>query len=196
MDRRAALAILAAALLIQVWDLAPLARSVKAGTAGRGREFTSSTDPWRAIASAAKWIYVPPDIVGPDVENIEILLKLGSIAFPGRIPMNRFYYAQDMSTAAETSVNVAEDKKVLAGDNLDPGVLYLINNNILEAWTRTEAPALSRLALFDGRLIVPPADARRTYRGCSISRPPLLSLSLYETREGLQRRVRARPRHP
>ncbi len=163
-DRRAALAILAAALLIQVWDLAPLARSVKAGTAGRGREFTSSTDPWRAIASAAKWIYVPPDIVGPDVENIEILLKLGSIAFPGRIPMNRFYYAH-VSTAAETSVNVAEDKKVLAGDNLDRGVLYLINNNILEAWTRTEAPALSRLALFDGRLIVPPADARENLSG-------------------------------
>ena len=159
-DRRAALAILAAALLVQLWDLAPLARSIKAGTAGRGREFTSSTDPWRAIASAAKWIYVSPDIVGPDVENIAILLELGSIAFPGRIPMNRFYYAQDMSTASETSVNVAEDKKVLAGDNLDPGVLYLINNNILEAWTRTEAPALSRLALFDGRLIVPPADAR------------------------------------
>jgi hypothetical protein len=160
MDRRAALAILAAAFLIQVSDLAPLARSVKAGTAGRGREFTSSTDPWRAIASAAKWIYVSPDIVGPDVENIAILLKLGSIAFPRRMPMNRFYYAQDMSTAAETSVNVAEDKKVLAGDNLDPGVLYLINNNILEAWTRTEAPALSRLALFDGRLTVPPADAQ------------------------------------
>ncbi len=159
-DRRAALAILTAALLIQVWDLAPLARSVKAGTAGRGREFTSSTDPWRAIASAAKWIYVSPDIVGPDVENIAILLKLGSIAFPRRIPMNWFYYAQDMSTAAETSVNIAEDKKVLAGDNLDPGVLYLINNSILELWTRTGAPALSRLALFDGRLIVPPADAR------------------------------------
>ena len=35
-----------------------------------------------------------------------------------------------MSTAAETSANVAEDKKVLAGENLDPGALYLINNNI------------------------------------------------------------------
>jgi hypothetical protein len=79
--------------------------------------------------------------------------------------MNRFYFAQEMSTAAETSVNVAEDKKVFAGDNLDPGVLYLINNNILEAWTRTEAPALRRLALFDGRLIVPPADARPSPAG-------------------------------
>ena len=74
--------------------------------------------------------------------------------------MNWFYYAQEMSTEAQTSVNTAEDKKVLAGENLDPGVLYLIDNNILEAWTRTEAQALSRLVIFDGRLIVPPADAR------------------------------------
>jgi hypothetical protein len=159
MDQKAALAILAAALLTQIWDLAPLARSVRTGTAGQGRELTSSTDLWRPITSAAKRIYVSPDIVGPDVENIEILLKLGSIAFPGRIPMNRFYYAQDMSTEAQTSANAAEDKKVLAGENLEPGVLYLINTNILDAWTRTQAPALSRLALFDSRLIVPPADA-------------------------------------
>ena len=94
-DRRAALAILAFALLIQVWRPGSLGQIRTApATAGRGREFTSSTDPWRAIASAAKWIYIPPDIVGPEIENIEILLKLGSIAFPGRIPMNRFYYAQ------------------------------------------------------------------------------------------------------
>jgi hypothetical protein len=164
-DRRAALAILAAALLVQVWDLAPLARSVRAGTAGRQRELTSDADPWRAIASAAKWIYVSPDIVGPDVENIEILLKLGSIAFPRGIPMNRFYFAQDMSTAAETGANIAEDREVLAGENLDPGALYLINNNIRDAWTRTDAPALSRLAIFDGRLIVPPTDAREKLSG-------------------------------
>jgi hypothetical protein len=178
-DRRAALAILAAALLIQVWDLAPLGRSVKAGTAGRGRELTSSTDPWRAIASAAKWIYVSPDIVGPDVKNIAILLKLGSIAFPGKIPMNRFYYAQDMSTGAQTGSNVADDKKVLAGESLDPGVLYLINNNILEAWTRSEAPALSRLVIFDGRLIVPPADARPNPAGLLRFAPPASDASLY-----------------
>jgi Family of unknown function (DUF6311) len=160
MDGSAALAILAAALLIQVWDLAPLARSVRAGTAGRGRELTTSADAWRPIASTAKWIYVCPDIMGPDVENIEILLKLGSIAFPRRIPMNRFYFAQDMSTEAQASANAAEDKKVLAGENLDPGVLYLIDNKILDVWTRAQPPALSRLALFDGRLIVSPADAR------------------------------------
>jgi hypothetical protein len=159
MDQRAALAILAAALLIQIWDLAPLARSVRTGTAGQGRELTSNTDLWRPIVSAAKWIYVSPEIVGPDVENIEILLKLGSIAFPSKIPMTRFYYAQDMSTDAQTSANAAEDKKVLAGENLEPGALYLIDNNILDAWTRTQAPALSRLALFDSRLIVPPADS-------------------------------------
>ena len=164
-DRRAALAILAAALLVQVWDLAPLARSVRAGTAGRERELTSDADPWRAIASAAKWIYVSPDMVGPDVENIAILLKLGSIAFPRGIPMNCFYFAQDMSTAAETGANIAEDREVLAGENLDPGALYLINNNIRDAWTRTDAPALSRLAIFDGRLIVPPADAREKLSG-------------------------------
>ena len=82
MDRRAALAILAAAFLIQVSDLAPLARSVKAGTAGRGREFTSSTDPWRAIASAAKWIYVSPDIVGPHKDNIAGYWSLAASPFP------------------------------------------------------------------------------------------------------------------
>ena len=178
-DRRAALAILAAAFLIQVWDLAPLARSVKAGTAGRGREFTSSTDPWRAIVSAAKWIYVSPDIVGPHIDNIEIL-ELGSIAFPAGIPMNRFYYAQEMSTEAQTSANAAEDKKVLAGENLEPGVLYLIDNNTLEAWTRTEAQALSRLVIFDGRLIVPPADARPNPAGLLHFAPSASDVSLYE----------------
>ena len=34
--------------------------------------------------------------------------------------MNRFYYAQEMSTEAQTSANAAEDKKVLAGENLEP----------------------------------------------------------------------------
>jgi hypothetical protein len=151
-NRRAALAILVSALLIQIVDLAPLARSVRAATTPRGRVLTPSTDPWRTIASPAKWIYVNPDVVGWKIEENEILLRLGGIAFPQRIPMNRFYFAQDMSTAAETSANVAQDQKVLAGEDLDPRVLYLINNNILDAWTRTEAPALNRLVLFDGRL--------------------------------------------
>ena len=179
LDRRAALAILAAAFLIQVWDLAPLARSIKAGTAGRGRELTSSTDPWRAIASAAKWIYVSPDIVGPHIDNTGIL-ELGSIAFPAGIPMNWFYYAQEMSTEAQTSANAAEDKKVLAGENLEPGVLYLIDSNTLEAWTRTEAQALSRLVIFDGRLIVPPADARLNPAGLLHFAPSASNVSLYE----------------
>jgi hypothetical protein len=179
MDRRAALAILAAAFLIQVSDLAPLARSVKAGTAGRGRELTSSTNPWRAIVSAAKWIYVSPDIVGPHKDNTGIL-ELGSIAFPAGIPMNRFYYAQEMSTEAQTSANAAEDKKVLAGENLEPGVLYWIDSNTLEAWTRTEAQALSRLVIFDGRLIVPPADARPNPAGLLHFAPSASDVSLYE----------------
>ena len=41
LERREALAILTAALLIQVWDVAPLARSVRAGTAGRFAAFVS-----------------------------------------------------------------------------------------------------------------------------------------------------------
>ena len=45
MDRRAALAILAAVFLIQVWDLAPLARSVKAGTAGGGGSLRRAQTP-------------------------------------------------------------------------------------------------------------------------------------------------------
>jgi hypothetical protein len=164
-ERGTAVTVLVAALLVQVMDLAPLARSVRAATAPWARELAPSTDPWRAIVSAAKWIYVGPDVVGPDIEENEILLRLGDIAFPRRIPMNRFYFAQDMSTAAETRANVAEDRKVLAGKELDPGVLYLISNDILDAWTRKEAPALSRLAVFDGRLIVPPADAREKLSG-------------------------------
>ena len=179
-ETRAALAIVAAALLIQVWDLAPLARSVRAGTAGRARELISSADPWLAIASPAKWIYVSPDNVGPDAENIEILLKLGSIAFPSKIPMNRFYYAQNMSTEAQTAANAAQDENVIAGQSLDPAVLYLVNNNILDAWTRTEAPALSRLAILDGRLIVPPADARPDPLGLLHFAPAAPDQSLYE----------------
>ena len=177
-ERRTVLTILTTALLIQVMDLAPLARSVRAATAPWGRELLS-TDPWRAIASAAKWIYIGPNVVGPNIEENEILLRLGGIAFPLRIPMNRFYFAQDMSTAAETSANVAQDRKVLAGEDLDPGVLYLISNNILDEWTRTEAPALSRLVLFDGRLIVPPADARANSAVLLRFAPPASDASLY-----------------
>ena len=180
LDRRTALAILAAALLIQVVDLVPLAKSVRAGTAARGRELTSSADPWRPIVSAAKWIYVSPDVTGPDVENIGILLKLGSIAFPGRIPMNRFYYAQNMSTEAETVANATQDERVIAGEDLDPAVLYLVNNNMLDAWTRTEAPALSRLAIFDRRLIVPPANARPDPARLLHFAPATSDRSLYE----------------
>jgi hypothetical protein len=179
-NRRAALAILVSALLIQIVDLAPLARSVRAATTPRGRVLTPSTDPWRTIASPAKWIYVNPDVVGWKIEENEILLRLGGIAFPQRIPMNRFYFAQDMSTAAETSANVAQDQKVLAGEDLDPRVLYLINNNILDAWTRTEAPALNRLVLFDGRLIVPPADARANSALFLRFASPASDTSLYE----------------
>ena len=158
-DRRASLPVLAAAILVQVMDLAPLARSVRAATAPWGRGLTLSTDQWYAIANTAKWIYVGPNVVA-DFEENEILLKLGGVAFPNKIPMNRFYYAQGMSTAAESSANAAQDETVIAGENLDPGVLYLVSNDILDAWTRKGAPALSRLAIFDGHLIVPPADVR------------------------------------
>jgi hypothetical protein len=178
-NRRTAIAVLSSALLIQAVDLAPLARSVRAATSPWGRELTSSTDPWRAIASPAKWIYVNPDVAGWKIEESQILLRLGGIAFPQRIPMNRFYYAQDMSTDAQARANGAEDKKVLAGDNLDPGVLYLISNNILDVWIRAEAQALNRLVLFEGRLVVPPADARANSAMFLRFAPPASGKSLY-----------------
>lgn len=147
-NRRTALAVLAFALLIQVADLAPLARSVRAATSAWGRELTPSTDPWRAIVGRAKWIYVNPDVVGWKTDENEILLKLGGIAFPQKIPMNRFYYAQDMSTEAQTRANAVEDKKVLAGENLDPGVLYLISNDILDAWTSNGSAGIEPACAF------------------------------------------------
>ncbi|HVW56179.1 MAG TPA: DUF6311 domain-containing protein [Rhizobiaceae bacterium] len=142
------------ALILQLVDMSPLAHGVRAATSQSGRLLPSlDIAAWRPPVEKADFIYLDPIITN----DHPLLYTLGFIAFPMRIPINRYYFAQGMTTRAEAKFNDAEDATVLAGSSLRPNGLYIVGEHTLNAWISSQAPALSRVLSFENRIVVPPA---------------------------------------
>lgn len=146
--RRAPL-VLAAALAVQVVDLAPMLAAVRrtSARADDPRRFTVTRDPrWTALVGAASAVEFEPPAPFTDLPLMEEVAWRAVLACR---PV-RYFYASREATAARD--RVAADARAFAAGRLDPARLYILLG-------RDPAPAavVARVRSLDGVRLIPPA---------------------------------------
>lgn len=143
--------LLAGLALLQLIDISPVAERTRNSTAVKASlyEKLGHRDDWQRLIEGSDRVYASAGIDRP------VLFELGLTAFPAGKPLNRFYFAQDLKTAAQAEAELAEHEQVLQGQFAD-GVLYVLDPAVVGNFLKRGDVALDRLRELDGLAVLPP----------------------------------------
>ncbi len=168
-------AILVGLVVLQIADLAPLARRTKLATAPRDTAFREleSIHSWRRLIDDADRVYVAPGI------KKEVLFELGLLAFPKQKSLSRFYLSQNLWFGPQEEVRRSAVERVRAG-HLSEDTLYVLDRADIRSWFELGAPSLEQVLILDGLMLKAPARSIPDADDRSLFASTLADESLYE----------------